>query len=203
MLKSSIRTLVREAYKVRGAKYLVIGRLNRAHWSVTTCMNVDKSKLINWMEYLIDNVYIKVGNKVYCQTVGVPVGTDCAPQLPNLFLFHYEYLYMKKLMKDNMCVAKMFSDTVRYIDDLLTLNNATFDAIIGEIYPKELSLKKSSEAANRVLYLDILISICGNKYVTEVYDKRDNFSFEIINFPFMSSRICDTFELGISYLQED
>ena len=58
MLKSSIRTLVREAYKVRGAKYLVIDRLNRAQWSevpssVTTCMNVDKSKLINWMEYLI------------------------------------------------------------------------------------------------------------------------------------------------------
>ncbi len=35
----------------------------------------------------------------------------------NLFLFHYEYPYMKKLMKDKMCVAKMFSDTVRYIDD--------------------------------------------------------------------------------------
>ena len=93
MLKSSIRTLVREAYKVRGAKYLVIDRLNRAHWSevpssVTTCMNVDKGKLINWMEYLIDSVYIKVGNKVYRQTVGIPMGRDCAPQLANLFLFH-------------------------------------------------------------------------------------------------------------------
>ncbi len=84
------------------------------------------------------------------------------------------------------------------------------DAVIGEIYPKELSLKKSSEASNRVSYLDILISICGNKYATEVYDKRDNFK---INFPFMSSnipanatygvyisqlvrisRICDTFD---------
>ena len=58
---------------------------------MTTCINVDKSKLINWMEYLIDNVYIKVGNKVYHQTVGIPMGTDCAPQLANLFLFHYEY----------------------------------------------------------------------------------------------------------------
>ena len=35
-------------------------------------------------------------------------------------------------------------------------------------------------------YLDILISICGNEYVTEVYDKRDNFSFD---FRFMSSNI--------------
>ena len=58
MLKSSIWTLVHEAHKVRGAKYLVIDRLNGAHWSevpssVTTCMNVDKSKLINWIEYVV------------------------------------------------------------------------------------------------------------------------------------------------------
>ena len=90
----------------------------------------------NWIVYLIDNVYTKIGNKVYRQTFGIPMGTDCAFQLPNLFLFHYEYSYMKKLMKDNRGVAKMLSDTMRYIDDLLTLNNATFDAVIGEIYPE-------------------------------------------------------------------
>ena len=32
------------------------------------------------------------------------MGTDCAPQLANLFLFHYEYSYMKILMKNNLCV---------------------------------------------------------------------------------------------------
>ena len=31
-------------------------------------------------------------------------------------------------------------------------------------------------------YLDISISICGGKYVTEVYDKRDDFNFDIVNF---------------------
>ena len=38
-------------------------------------------------------------------------------------------------------------------------------------------------------YLDISISICGGKYVTEVYDKRDNFNFDIVNFPYMCSNI--------------
>ena len=99
MLKNSIRTLVRGAYKVGGAKYLVVHRFNKAsipkaHWSkapssVITCMNVSKSKLIDWMEYLIGNIYIKVGNKVHRQTIGIPMGTDCAPQLADLFLFHY------------------------------------------------------------------------------------------------------------------
>ena len=49
---------------------------------------------MEWSEYLIDNVsYIKVGNIVYRQTIGRPMGIDCAPQLANLFLFHYEYSY--------------------------------------------------------------------------------------------------------------
>ena len=55
------------------------------------------------MEYLIDNVYIKVGNKVFRQIVGIPMGTDCAPQLANLFLFNYEYTFMRNLMRDNLC----------------------------------------------------------------------------------------------------
>ena len=38
-------------------------------------------------------------------------------------------------------------------------------------------------------YLDISISICGGKYVTEVYDKRDDFNFHIVNFPYMCSNI--------------
>ena len=32
--------------------------------------------------------------------------------------------------------------------------------------------------------LDISISICNNKYVTEVYDKRENFNFNIVNYPY-------------------
>ena len=91
-LKNNVRKLVREAYKVRGAKYLIVDTHGKAHWSespssVTACLNIDKNKLVEWMEYLIDNVYIKVGNKVFRQTVGIPMGTDCAPQLANLFLF--------------------------------------------------------------------------------------------------------------------
>ena len=49
---------------------------------------------------------------------------------------------MKGLMRDNLCIAKRFSDTVRYIDDLLTLNNTSFEEEIIKIYPPELTLKK-------------------------------------------------------------
>ena len=96
---------------------------------------------------------------------------------------------MKILMKKNLCVAKKFNDTIRYIDDLLTVNNSKFEKEICNIYPPELTLKRTSESERNVSYLDISISICGGKYVTEVYDKRDDFNFDIVNFPYMCSNI--------------
>ena len=50
-------------------------------------------------------------------------------------------------------------------------------------------LKRTSESERNLSYLDISISICGGKYVTEVYDKRDDFNFDIVNFPYMCSNI--------------
>ena len=58
---------MREAFKVRGAKYFIIDSHGKAHWSqvpssVTRCMSLDKSKLVELTEYLIDTVYVKAGN---------------------------------------------------------------------------------------------------------------------------------------------
>ena len=78
---------------------------------------------------------------------------------------------------------------MRYIDDLLTLNNATFHSVIADIYPSELQLKKTTECGTQLSYLDILITIENGKYSTAVYDKRDNFNFNIVNFPYLSSNI--------------
>ena len=46
-----------------------------------------------------------------------------------------------------------------------------------------------TESNSRISYLDISISICNNKYVTKVYDKRENFNFNIVNYPYMCSNI--------------
>ena len=52
--------------------------------------SIRDDSLIDVIEYLIDNICIKVGSKVFRQQVGIPMGTDCAPLLANLFLFYYE-----------------------------------------------------------------------------------------------------------------
>ena len=47
--------------------------------------------------YLLDNIYIRFGNKLYRQIVGIPMGTNCAPLIAYLFLFCYERDFMTSL----------------------------------------------------------------------------------------------------------
>ena len=79
--------------------------------------SITEEQLVAYVEYLIDNIYVSIGNRVYRQCVGIPMGTDCAPLLGNLFLFYYEYGYMKGLIKTDLVLAKKFNNTMRYIDD--------------------------------------------------------------------------------------
>ena len=39
------------------------------------------------LEFLIDNIFVIFGGRVFQQTVGMPMGTNCAPVLANLFLY--------------------------------------------------------------------------------------------------------------------
>ena len=47
--------------------------------------------------YLLDNIFIRFGTKLYIQIVGIPMGTNCAPLVADLFLFCYERDFMTSL----------------------------------------------------------------------------------------------------------
>ena len=96
---------------------------------------------------------------------------------------------MRGLIKGDILMARKFNNTMRYIDDLLVMNNTRFCDAIQDIYPSELQLKKTTESATALSYLDILITIEHEKYSTTLYDKRDSFQFDIVNFPDMGSNI--------------
>ena len=51
-------------------------------------------------DFLLDNILIRVGTKLYRQVVGVPMGTNCAPLVADLFLFCYEGDFMMPLSDD-------------------------------------------------------------------------------------------------------
>ena len=42
------------------------------------------------IEFLVDNIYVRFGGQLFRQMVGIPMGTNCAPLLADLFLYSYE-----------------------------------------------------------------------------------------------------------------
>ena len=99
--------------------------------------------------FSFDNIYIRFGTKLYRQSVGIPMGTNCAPLIADLFLYCYEGDFMKNLSSDNQAdVIKAFNlilyITSRYLDDHLNIDNPYFGGMVNQIYPPELLLNKAN-----------------------------------------------------------
>ena len=58
-------------------------------------------KVCDALIYLLDNIFIRFGIKLYRQTTGIPMGTNCAPLVADLFLFCYERDFMKSVSREN------------------------------------------------------------------------------------------------------
>ena len=75
------------------------------------------------LEFLIDNIYVEFGGQVFQQTIGIPMGTNCAPLLADLFLYWYEAKFIQGLLqKKEKKLAQSFNYSFRYKDDVLSLN---------------------------------------------------------------------------------
>ena len=80
-------------------------------------------------------------------------------------------------------IIEAFNSTSRYLDDLLNIDNPYFEQMIGQIYPTELQLNKANSSDTEALFLDLNLSITNGIVSSKIYDKWDDFNFEIVNFP--------------------
>ena len=147
--------------------------------------------MISMLEFLIDNIFVMFGGKIFQQIIGIPMGTNCAPLLADLFLHSYESEFLQTLIKDKKIKeARSFNFTYRYIDDVLSINNPNFSNWISLIYPPELEIKETTDTASSASFLDLYLEFDASGHLsTRIYDKRDDFNFDIINFPHLSSNI--------------
>ena len=145
--------------------------------------------IIKMLEFLVDNIFVVYGGKVFQQTDGIPMGTNCAPLLTDIFLYSYEADFIQSLLSTGKKhLASRFSLTYRYIDDVLSINNPEFENYLGQMYPAELEIKTTTESTTSASYLDLLLSIGRDGQLhTSIYDKRDDFNFHITTFPFPST----------------
>ena len=154
------------------------------------------------LAYLLDNIYVKYRGNIFRQIIGVPMGTDCAPDLANLFLFVFEYKYVMNLIGTGDSDMKLLRFVYRYIDDLLILNdNGHFNAIYHRLYPNIMELKSTGTSSLHAAFLDMSITATGDKFCYTLYDKRNDFGFKVISLPNLGSNIPVNQAYGTFYSQ--
>ena len=164
-------------------------------WS---CQNVCDA-----LTFLLDIIFIPLGTTLYRQGVGIPMCTNCAPLVADLFLFCYERDFMMSLSDDKQVdIIDAFKTTSGYFDYILNVDNVYFDNMVSQIYPSEFQLNKANTSDTEAPFLDLHLSISNDIVSTKIYDKRDDFGFEIVNFPFLDGDVprSTSYEVYISQL---
>ena len=97
---------------------------------------------------------------------------------------------MKSLTKEKRYdMIDAFNSTYRYLDDLLNIDNIRFEHMVHRIYPAELQLNKASASDSEAAFLDLNLPIHNDIVSKKLYDKRDDFNFDIVYFPFLDGDV--------------
>ena len=204
-LKTRLKEIIHKAFSHRnyGSKCFVLG-YNSTYFSSKiqkgkTCYS--EEQVISMLEFLIviDNIFVSFGGILFQQVVGIPMGTNCAPLLVDLFVYSYESEFLQKLVKDKKIhEVRAFNFTYRYIDDVLSINNSRFAEFLPLIYPPELEVKETTDTASSASFLDLYLEFDDSGQIsTKIYDKRDDFNFKIINCSNMCSNISTSPAYGV------
>ena len=87
--------------------------------------------------------------------------------------------------------------TSRYLDEILNIDNVYFDNMVNQIYPLELQLNKANTSDAEAAFLDLHLSISNDIVSTKIYDKLEDFDFEIVNFPFLDGDVPRSTSYGV------
>ena len=77
-------------------------------------------------------------------------------------------------------IIEAFNSTSRYLDDLFNIDNPYFEQMVGQIYPTELQLNKANSSVTKASFLDLNLSITNGIVSSKIYDKLDDFNYEIV-----------------------
>ena len=86
-------------------------------------------------------------------------------------------------------LSRLLIPLYRYLDDLLNIDNPYFEGMVNQIYPSELQLNKANISDTEAPFLDLHLSVANGFVSSKIYDKRDDFDFDIVNFPFLDGDV--------------
>ena len=128
-MKDKLIDLIERTFNREGSSYLAYNDRNTFFTSekpkkylAWSCQNVCDA-----LTFLLDNIFIRLGTKLYRQVVGIPMGTNCAPLVADLFLFCYERDFMMSLSDDKQVdIIYAFNTKSGYLDFILNVDNVLF-----------------------------------------------------------------------------
>ena len=196
-LKNNISKFIKRIFNIKGKKFINISGKNAyfAQKRSNKIISFTVAELIKHVNFIIDNSYILFNGRLYRQTIGIPMGTSCAPHIANIFLHVYEYEFIDSLIEaGDIAKAVKLKYLFRYQDDCIVFEDRDggehfFEINISNIYPEEMELKPTNLSKNTCTYLDLYISIYQGDYNFRSYDKRNDFGFMVINYPYLNSTI--------------
>ena len=94
-------------------------------------------------------------------------------------------------------IIEAFKSTSRHLDDLLNIDNPYFEGMVDRIYPPELHLNKANTSDTEAPFLDLHLSISNGFVSSKIYDKRDDFDFDMVNFPFLDGDVPRSISYGV------
>ena len=126
LLKSCMNNIINNAFKHKNGAtrytHIKVGR-NKSHFT-SDSLNGDNKYTANdickMTEFLVDNIYVRFGGQLFRQMVGIPMGTNCAPLLADLFLYSYENEFLDKLIKEGK--ESLLEGSIYHIVILTTLS---------------------------------------------------------------------------------
>ena len=200
LIKEKLTELIEQTFNREGSLYLACNDRNALYTSEQPKRYKlwSYQKMCDALHYLLDNIFIRFGSKLYRQIVGIPIGTHCAPLVADLFLFCYERDVLLSLSDNNQTdIMEAFNSTSKYLDELLNIDNPYFEQMVGQIYPTDLQLNKANSSDTEAPFLDLNLSITNGIASSKIYDKQDDFNFEIVNFTFLDGGVPHSPSYGV------
>ena len=122
---SHLYSLFDMVFNSTSRKYLCVGYYRtffaNKKYNNYKCFDLELFK--SAVKFVISEVFVVFGGLTFKQVKGIPMGGNCSPLLADLFLCHCEYIFMKSLLENKKFgLAKLLSNTTRYIDDLCLFN---------------------------------------------------------------------------------
>ena len=132
--------------------------------------------LENWAEFnLLQNLHLCTQKSVCARHFG-PLGEIGA----NFSLQLSSRTHVAKI-NNKKDIIEAFNSSSRYLDDLLNIDNPYFEQMVGQIYPTELQLNKVNSSDTEAPFFDLNLSIINGIVPSKMYDKQDDFNFEMVN----------------------